>query len=132
MKEKEFLDCTGYLSEIANVVALNLQIVMDSPYAKEEYGPIQSNSELIIRLINGETVTLLCQKFAPGMVDTRKGKTIYNTIFSINAKFEKDLSKIEIDKVRLVWGAGYEDYEVYELDFLIDQFACLNAARAER
>ncbi len=132
MKEKEFLDCSGYLSDIAGMLTLNIQLIMDSPYSKEEYGPIQAGSNLIIRLINGETVTLLCEKYAPGTVDTRKKKTIYNTVYRINPKDEKLLSKIEIDKVRIVWGVGYEDYEVYELDFLIDQFSCLQAARDAR
>ena len=42
------------------------------------------------------------------------------------SRMEKALKKGEVDRVRIIWDAGYEDYEVYNLDFFINQFKCLN------
>ncbi len=128
MKEKEFLTCNGFISEIAGIKILNMEFIFDSPYAKQEYGPIQSGSSLIIRLINGETVALEAQQFDPGTKNLQKLKTYYSNVYLIPPKAEKELRKAEVDAVRMVWGTGYEDYEVYELDFFIDQFNCLDAA----
>jgi len=83
---------------------------------------------LIIKLINGTTVTLLSQEFDPGTVDMSKLKTFYTTAYLIGPKDEKELMKAEVDKVRVIWDVGYEDYEVYELDFFIDQLNCIYSA----
>lgn len=128
MKNKEFLTCNGYISRIAGMTALNLEFILDSPYAKQEYGPIQAGSSLIIKLINGETVTLESTQFDPGKIIQQKSKTYYSTSYLISAKMEKELRKAEVDKIRMVWGVGYVDYEIYELDFFIDLFNCLDAA----
>jgi hypothetical protein len=36
------------------------------------------------------------------------------------------LSKSEVDKIRVFWSSGYEEYEVYQLDFFMKQLACLD------
>lgn len=122
---KEYLTCNGYISSISGIKALNVEYVFDSPYAKQEYGPLHNGSNLIIKLINGTTVTLLSQEFDPGTVDMSKLRTYYTTAYLISPKDEKELMKAEVDKVRVIWDVGYEDYEVYELDFFIDQLNCI-------
>ncbi|MEM7105456.1 MAG: hypothetical protein AAF502_20130 [Bacteroidota bacterium] len=126
MKDEDYLNCTGYLSQVTGVKTLNVTFVIDSPYAKDEYGSIQAGTQMIIKLLNGETVTLLSEKYDSGSLSRRTGKTTYKTLFIVSARDEKVLAKSEVDIVRMVWGTGYEDYEVYELDFFIDQIACLN------
>ncbi len=128
MKERDFLNCAGFVSEVTGVKTLNLTFTMESPYATDEYGSIQVGTQMIIRLINGETINLISEKYDSGSVNKRNGRTTYRTVFLISPKDEKTLAKYEIDMVRMVWGSGYEDYEVYELDFLIDQMNCLNVS----
>ena len=129
MQGEDFLVCTGFLSEVTGVKTLNLTFTMDSPYARDEYGSIQAGSQVIIRTLSGETINLLSEKYDSGSVSNRTGKTTYKSLYIISARDEKVLSRSEIDMVRVVWGAGYEDYEVYELDFIKDQLECLNNSR---
>jgi hypothetical protein len=32
----------------------------------------------------------------------------------------------EMDVVRVAWSAGYEDYEIYDVDFMQNLFKCLD------
>jgi len=51
--------------------------------------------------------------------------TTYNTSYPLNKSQIKRLRDAEIDKVRMIWATGYEDYEVYQVDFFRDLFRCL-------
>ena len=39
---------------------------------------------------------------------------------------QREALKSELDKMRVVWRTGYEDYQIYHVDFLINQINCLN------
>ena len=37
----------------------------------------------------------------------------------------KVLRRSEVDRARIVWKTGYEDYDILNVDFFINQFNCL-------
>ncbi len=129
MEGEDYLTCNGSLSDIQGIMALNLTFIINSPYARQEYGSIGTGTQLIFRMIDGETLPLLSEQSDSGIYNRHTGKTIYKTLFLIGPKDEKTLRRKEISEVRMVWGTGYEDYQINELDFLIDQFHCIDAAR---
>lgn len=129
MQGEDYLVCTGGLIDIQGIIALGIKYEIDSPQARYEYGSIGTNAQMILQLIDGETITLLAEQSDSGRVNRSTGKTEFSSIFLINPREEKELRKTEISTVRMVWGTGYEDYEVNELDFLINQFQCIDAAR---
>ena len=45
--------------------------------------------------------------------------------FSIDYKQEKILRKKDIDKIRVTWTSGFEDYDVFNTQFLKTQLQCL-------
>ena len=87
---------------------------------------------MLIKLLDDETVNLICDKTDGGTVDLDAGTTTYNTYFTIHNKAEKQLRKSEVVQVRVLWSTGYEDYEINELDFFMDQFYCIDAAFSEK
>ncbi len=129
MQGEDYLICHGGLIDIQGIIALGIKYEIDSPQARYEYGSISTNAQMILQLIDGETITLLAEQSDSGRVNRSTGKTEFSSIFLINPREEKELRKTEISTVRMVWGTGYEDYEVNELDFLINQFQCIDAAR---
>ena len=60
-----------------------------------------------------------------GTLNPLKKSVVYKPQYLIGSNQAKELSKGEVDRIRLVWSSGYEDYEIYELDFFINQFRCL-------
>jgi hypothetical protein len=125
MRENDYLICTGHLSSVLGMTILNIRFEMESTMAQQEYGEIVVGTQLLVKLLDGETVVLNCQESDKGTVDDVNGKTIYRTYFSLEKSEIKKLQKSEVIKVRMLWSIGYEDYEVNELDFFINQLNCL-------
>lgn len=126
-KERDFISCEGYVSSLTGGYKfLTLTISIASETAQRDYGIIEKGSIIHIKLLNGNTVKLFNNKTDIGIVDPLNRTTTYVAQYIISSSDEKQLKKEEVDKVRMIWSSGYEDYEVYELDFFINQLECLN------
>jgi len=127
-KEKNHITVNGYLSGATGnggTYYLNLNIIILSELAQREFGVLEKGSILTLKLINGDNVKLFNTKTSTGNLDKVEKLVEYRAQYRINSDNLKSLLKSEVDKVRIVWGTGYEDYEVYNLDFFIDQLDCL-------
>ncbi len=127
-KEKNHITVEGYISGASGnggAYYLNLNIIILSEMAQREFGVLEKGSILTLKLINGNNVKLFNTKTSTGTLDKVEKRVEYRAQYMINSDNVKSLRKSEVDKARIVWGTGYEDYEVYNLDFLIDQLDCL-------
>ncbi len=126
MKNKEYVTCRGFLTSLSGGFRyLTLEFDIASRTARQEYGHLKSGSLLNIKLLNGETVSLFSQGDSPGTIGTGQ-TTTYSVKYPLDFQKEKIFKKSEIDMVRVVWSTGFEDYEVYNIDFMIKQLACLS------
>ena len=127
LKGREYITCNGYLSAISGgykLLYLHFDILSEN--AQREFGALEKGSVLSIKFIDGTTIKLANSKTDRGIPNTLEKSVSYRAQYIISASSEKALRKNEVDKVRIVWGTGYEDYEVYDLDFFVNQFNCLN------
>ena len=127
-KEKNHITVEGFLSGASGnggTYYLNLNIVILSEMAQREFGVLEKASILTLKLINGSNVKLFNTKTSTGTLDKVEKVVEYRAQYMINSDNLKSLKKSEVDKARIVWGTGYEDYEVFNLDFFIDQIDCL-------
>ena len=127
-KDREYITCNGYLSAISGgykLLYLHFDILSEN--AQREFGALEKGSILSIKFIDGTTIKLANSKTDRGIPNTLEKSVSYRGQYIISASSEKALRKNEVDKVRVVWGTGYEDYEVYDLDFFVNQFNCLNS-----
>lgn len=125
MRSDDYLNCSANFSRIGSFKTLHLTITVDSQFGQSEYGTIEDNSALIIKMIDGSTVELVCDKGDQGRVDKIKNQTIYNVFYIVESSFERQLNGGEASKVRLVWSVGFEDYELYDVDFFTRQIKCV-------
>ncbi len=126
MRADDYLTCSGYLSRVGSYKTLTLNITIDTPYGQTEYGEIGMASMLVIRMIDGSTVELYCDKGDPGHIDKIKNQTTYTVLYIMESGAESALRKGEVSRARLVWSVGFEDYELYNLDFFKEQLGCIN------
>jgi len=126
LKEKNHIECRGAMSSISGGLNyLTLEFTINSRTAGREFGGIPQGALLNILLLNGETIVLRNKKTDNGSYNPAAEKMSYRAVYSIDGGIMNDLKKNEVDKVRVFWRTGYEDYEVYELDFFRDQIECL-------
>ena len=125
-KGRNYITCYGYLSQVSGgLMTLNMEFVIATEQAAREFGVLERGSQLIIRGLDEKRMVLQNKKTASGTPNSLNKTTTYRAQYVISGKQEKTLKKMEVDKLRVIWGTGYEDYEVYEVDFLINQFKCI-------
>ena len=130
LKNRDYVTCNGYITSIGGGFRyLTLVISIASRNAVREYGNIKNGSLLNLKLLNEETVSLFSQSESQGLQDPKTGDTVYKIRYPIDYQKEKSLIRTGVDKVRIVWSSGYEDYEVYNVDFFINQLNCLNSKK---
>ncbi len=127
MEADDYITCEGNLTQIkGGVLLLNLFISINTTDAQRAFGGLTKGNLLTLKMINGESISLVNNQSDNGVYDPLKKQHTFIGQFRINSGQEKTLKKSEIDVVRVIWDTGYEDYEVYNLDFLVNQFKCLN------
>lgn len=127
LKAKDYLSCDAYLTYISGgYYFLNLSFAIASPNAELEFGGIQQGASLDIELINDKTVRLIAREPSKGEYNTDSQLYVYKVQYPLSSNDVKRLKTAEIDELRIVWKQGYENYEIYYLDFFRNQFDCLS------
>lgn len=127
LKGDEFLKCHVYLNEVSPYKFLNLQFVFSTLTAKREYGALTEGTAISFLLVNGQAVTLKNSINDSGAINSKKGTTEYQALLPVSSAAEKAFLRSPIDKIRIVWSTGFEDYEVFNVDILMNQLNCLNS-----
>jgi len=126
-EEGDMVQCDAYMSAVSGGYKfVCIEVLIASETAQRSYGSIEKQGQLAVRLVDGTTINLYNNKTDYGFLDPLKKTVLYKAQYRIPNEHVKTLSKVDIDKVRLVWSTGYEDYTIYETDFLINQLNCLD------
>ncbi len=126
MGERDYVRCDAQITQIeGGFVFLNLTFTIQSKEAQRAFGFLDRSSILGIRLMNGRNVSLAATKTDIGTLDEKRGSTTYKTQYSLQAKDISMLQNSEVDVVRVAWSAGFEDYDVTNIDLLMNLFRCL-------
>ncbi|HLF62527.1 MAG TPA: hypothetical protein VI603_02185 [Saprospiraceae bacterium] len=126
-RQQELVTCYASLMQIEDNLYVSLEFQIASPDARKNFGILENNSMLRLKLMDGTFINLFNAPADHGRIDAYTGNTVYTGNYLIDREAEKVLSKHELDKLRVVWSTGFEDYDVVYLDFLINQFDCLRS-----
>jgi hypothetical protein len=104
---------------------LTLFFIIDTKNIKAGYNGIAVNNMVRITMINGEKVFLENILSEPAEIDLKNNKMTYSAVFPVDKSNLKVLKKYEIDKIGILWNGGFEEYDIYNIDFFIRQYECL-------
>jgi hypothetical protein len=124
-KNKELITCYGKLSKADAYVYLTIDFQIASSHSQSNFGALEKGSLLRLKLLNEEYVSLYNIRSDRGRIDAYSGYTIFTGQYALGKDEIKKLQDNELDKVRILWSTGYEDYDVYKVDFFIDRLNCL-------
>jgi hypothetical protein len=124
-KDKELITCYGRFSRIDAYVYLTIEFQIASSHSQSNFGSLESGSLLRLKLLNGEYVSLYNMKADKGRIDAYSGYTIFAGQYALGKNEIRLLQESGLDKVRILWSTGYEDYDVYRVNFFIDHLGCL-------
>ncbi|HEY3384872.1 MAG TPA: hypothetical protein VGK46_00090 [Saprospiraceae bacterium] len=125
-KNKDLITSRAMLSKIGSYTYLSVEFQIASSHSQSNFGTLAEGSLLRFKLMDGEYVSLYNLKAHNGRIDPYSGYTIFIGQYALGKQELKDLASSEADKMRVMWSTGYEDYEIYKVDLLIDQLQCLD------
>ncbi len=126
-KDKDLMKCRGRLSKLGPYVYLDIEFQIASSHSQSNFGSLPNGSLLRFQLMNEESVALYNGKPNSGRIDPYSGHTIFTGQYALGKKELHALKKSGLDKMRVMWSTGFEDYDVYYMDFLINQINCLES-----
>lgn len=122
----DYISCDAQVAQVDDLYFVNLNIEIRSKTAKDIYGGIEKGSALRLELINGEQILVYNVKRDFGKQNQAEESVVYQVIYSLDPDDLKTLSKFDLNRIGIIWTTGYEDYEIFETDFLINHLKCLN------
>ena len=125
LKDKPYLKSEGFITSIGGFKFVTLEFTFAYPNAAEAYGIIEKGSVLTIKMLNGRFVNLRSGVMSKGRYDLEKEILTYRVHYAIDRTQWNLLKKSEVDTVLVFWSSGYEEYEVYQMDFFINQIRCM-------
>ena len=126
LKNQEYLTCEGYFTQLGGFRYLTLEFTFAYPNAREAYGFIEKGSYLMIKLLNGQFITLFSGKMDKGTYNTETGLLSYLVHYPISQGQLNIVRQSEADSVIVSWSSGYEEYDIFEMGFFINQIQCLD------
>jgi hypothetical protein len=98
---------------------------ISSKDAYKYYGSIEKGSNISIKLQNSETLTLVFSEYNSGDTNFSFGYTTYVSYAFLDDEIISKLKTSSIDKVRMNWSKGYQDYSILDPLLLTRQIPCI-------
>ena len=132
LQEENLIQCRGQIVKADDQASLHLNIQINSLKAQEYYGTIDAGYILKVIFLDEQELSLKCAAGSKGVMPRNQKNYIYPVGYKLSSREIRMLSKKEIDKIGIQWSSGYEEYPIYEIDFLMNQVLCLNQAEQQK
>ena len=125
-KDKEFINCDVTASRVqGGFYYINLSFTILTKEAQKSFGFLDKGTSFVFKLTNGRIITLTSSKTDIGSVDFGTNTTVYKAQLQLSSSDVKAMMESELDIFRVAWSAGYEDYEIYNMDVMQNVMRCL-------
>ncbi len=124
-REDEFLSCYSRFIRSKSDYFLELKFVINSPKASHIFGVVDPQNPSRLDFMNGEFAYLNVFAVSEPTIDAIKGQTIYHIQYILDKEDIGRIRKNSLDFITLLWSTGAERYEIYNIELLKNQFACI-------
>lgn len=124
-QDRDHIRCEAALSNNNNTFLLNLTFTIQDVNARRAFGSLPRNGVAILKYIDGETITLYNLRADEGQTDGKTPVFTFRGQYTVEPGMLKKMQKALIDKIRVAWATGYEDYDIQNVDLLQRQLGCL-------
>ena len=124
-QDRDHIRCEAALAANTGNYVLNLTLTIQDVNARRAFGSLQRNGVAILKYLDGETVTLYNERSDEGQADASNSVFTFRGQYILEPGMFKKMQKTYLDKIRIAWSTGYEDYDVQNVDLLARQMSCL-------
>jgi hypothetical protein len=125
LQGKTHVVCEVALAAAGPRATLLLTFTINDPNARKAFGRLEKNSIAQMKFMDGSSITLQNAVADDGQFQPESGATIYRAQYALMAETLRKMRRTELDKLRIAWSNGYEDYDVQYVDLLMRQAECL-------
>ena len=122
---RPFIMAYGGLLSVGEKMYLSMDINIASPKAGQIYGDLTVGKPIKLSFIDEQVIYLDLLRSEPPRLEKDGLSTTYSILALLDKKDVKAIRKCEWDTIGLVWSGGYEEYEIYHVDALKEQYQCL-------
>ncbi|MCF8298099.1 MAG: hypothetical protein K9J13_11180 [Saprospiraceae bacterium] len=123
---KDYFSCQVNVAKIENAKVAYFYWTIQTLKAYDYYGSISKGSVIIIKFKNSQTIEIPFAKYDDGDTKYDYGYTIYKNYVILDKSTVDSLKSFEIEKVRIYWSKGYQDYPVSNSKLFINQLPCID------
>ncbi len=125
LQGREHIVAYASVAQAGKLVYLQLTFVVQDANAKRTFGSLPKNSAALLKFLDGETLLLSNLRADEGRAGDDKITHTFVGQYALDASAVKKMQRSLLDKMRIAWSTGYEDYEVHQVDLIARQLRCL-------
>lgn len=124
-QDREHVICDAAIAVNNSAYVLQLTFTINDVNAMRSFGGLPRNGVAILKYLDGETTTLYNLRADEGQADAGKQVFTFHGQYTIESGMMKKMQRTLLDKIRVAWATGYEDYDIQNVDVLVRQLDCL-------
>jgi len=124
-KEKELMVVNTSVIKKGKEYFFHITLKISSKDAAKNYGYLAKESMMRIQFITGNSINLFCSDDVYGSIETYTGYVVFSAEYQIKKENIKALIKNPIDKVGIMWTSGFESYDIYNVDLIMNHLSCI-------
>ncbi len=125
LQGKTHIICEAALTSSGPNATLILTFNINDPNARKAFGRLEKNSIASLKFLDGSMLELQNAIADDGVFSLENDASIFRGQYPLTPEILKKLRHTGLDKVRILWSKGYDDYDVQQVDILMRQAECL-------
>jgi hypothetical protein len=125
LQGKTHIICEAALTSSGPNATLILTFNINDPNARKAFGRLEKNSIASLKFLDGSMLELQNAIADDGVFSLENDASIFRGQYPLTPEILKKLRHTGLDKVRILWSKGYDDYDVQQVDLLMRQAECL-------
>ena len=125
LQGKTHVICEAALSSSGPNAAMQLTFIINDPNARKAFGRLEKNSVATLKFLDGSTLELQNAFADEGTFNPENDGSIFHGQYPLNAEALKKIRRNGLDRIRILWSKGFDDYEVQQVDLLMRLAECL-------
>lgn len=126
LEGKNQILCQVAIATAGPNASLWLTFQINDPNTRRAFGNLPKNSLAMLTFTDGTALTLNNLRPDEGITDPDTRLVTYRAQYPLDAAALRKIRSTELDKLRVAWSTGYEDYDVQQVDALMRQAKCLD------
>jgi len=125
LQGKTHVICEAALASTGNKATLHLTFKINDPNARKAFGRLEKNSIATLKFLDGSIFELQNAIADDGVFSPDNDASIFHAVYPLNPEALKKIRRNGLDKLRILWSKGFDDYDVQQVDLLMRQAECL-------